>query len=104
MGIIERYKIQRRRNRFIRKPHSDSENIECDIRDILLKICPAFIHSNTGLGAIWHKCLCKDMRPNATPNPIGDEEVYDNCVCVWHHSDTCHRGKWSELEFLNKEQ
>lgn len=104
MGIIERYKTRKRRNRFLLKPDSKDGKIEADIRDVLMETCPAFIHSNTGLGAIWHKCLCGDFPKNPIYNPINDEEKYGSCACVWHQTDECHRRKWPQLAFLNTEK
>ncbi|HIJ71138.1 MAG TPA: hypothetical protein HPP87_07220 [Planctomycetes bacterium] len=104
MGLLKRYRTWKRRNRFLRKPTSARENIEADIRDVLIRVCPAFIYSNTGGGAIWHKCLCGDKPFQAEHlHPCNDEGRYDECTCVWHMTDTCHRGTWAELNFVKSQ-
>ena len=57
------------------------------IRDILMKVCPAFVHEPSPGGAVWHKCKC-------TAYP-------DSCVCVWHVKSKCPAGDWPQLSWLN---
>lgn len=57
------------------------------IKNILLKICPAFNYDRAGGPALWHRCKCR-AREDGT------------CICVWHETNHCEAGVWKQLEFV----
>lgn len=76
--------------------YKKSECVAGKIRDILQRACPA-ARFEPSHSATWHGCFCAAQTGYSVGSPA-------HCDCVWHLTDTCLAGTWSELGFLNVER